>query len=147
MTAPRMRLVRPAPDPLGLFVRAGRIAQDDLQNVITSRAASFTGVVFEAKRVLQQRELLSLVLDKGLDAVLDPLTQPMATVGGYTTAMGNLPWAQKHFHQLSDLVTDFQQRRMADDIAQFVVRHGFTQVLAPTHSFSKNSFGPQVTLP
>lgn len=68
----RLRLVRPAPDPLGLFIRAGRIAQGDLQNFITSRAPSFTGVVFEAKRVAQQRELLSLVLEKGLDAVLDP---------------------------------------------------------------------------
>lgn len=64
MSAPhRLRLVRPAPDPLGLFIRAGRIAQGDLQNFITSRAPSFTGVVLEAKRVAQQKELLSLVLD------------------------------------------------------------------------------------
>lgn len=133
MSTPRLRLIRPAPDPLGLFIRAGRIAQEDLQNFITSRAASFTGVVFEAKRVAQQKELLSLVLDKGLDAVLDPLTQPMATVGGYATAMNNVPWSEKRPHTLADLATDLQRRRMADEIAQFVVRNGFTQVLAPTH--------------
>jgi hypothetical protein len=133
MSAPRLRLVRPAPDPLGLFIRTGRIAQEDLQNFITSRAAMFTGAVFEAKRVAQQKELLSLVLDKELDAVLDPLTQPMATAGGYVSAMSNLPWAEKRPHILADLATDFQQRRMTDEIAQFVVRYGFTQVLAPTH--------------
>jgi hypothetical protein len=89
-----------------------------------------------AKRVTHQKELLSLVLEKGLDAVLDPLTQPMATAGGYTSMMGNLPWAEKRPHTLADLATDLQQRRMADEIAQFVVRHGFTQVIAPTHLIS-----------
>lgn len=136
MAAPRLRLVRPVPDPLGLFIRAGRIAQEDLQNFITSRAVSFSGVVFEAKRVAHQQELLSLVLDNGLDAVLDPLTQPMATVGGYATAMNALPWSERRPHEPTDLATDFQRRRMADEIAQFVVRYGFTQVLAPTHLLS-----------
>jgi hypothetical protein len=136
MSTPRIRLVRPVPDPLGLFVRAGRVAQEDLQNFITARASAFTGAVFEAKRVEQQKELLSLVLEKGLDAVLDPLTQPMATEGGYAAAMSNLPWAERRPHTLADLTTDLQQRRMADEIAQFVVRYGFTQVLAPTHLIS-----------
>ena len=135
-TTPRLRLVRPAPSPLGLFLRAGRVAQNDLQNFITSRAASFSGVVFEAKRIAQDKELLSLVLDKGLDAVLDPLTQPMATVGGYRSAMNTLPWSEKRPHTLTDLATDLQQRRMADEIAQFAVLHGFTQVIAPTHLIS-----------
>lgn len=133
MSAPRLRLVRPAPDPLGLYIRAARIGQEDFQNFITSRAASFTGVVFEAKRVAQQKELLSLVLEKGLDAVLDPMTQPMATIGGHGNSIAKLPWADKRPHCLEDLSTDFQQRRMADEIAQFAVQHGFTQVLSPTH--------------
>jgi hypothetical protein len=59
MSSPRLRLVRSAPDPLGLYVRAGRIDQKDLQSFITCGAAAFTGVVFEAKRVVQQKELLS----------------------------------------------------------------------------------------
>ncbi len=133
MSTARLRLVRPASDPLGLFIRAGRIAQEDLQNFITSRAASFSGVVFEAKRVPQQKELLSLVLDRGLDAVLDPMTQPMATIGGYGAAMADLPWAEKRPHTHADLSTDFQQRRMADEVAKFAMGHGFTQIVAPTH--------------
>jgi hypothetical protein len=133
MNSPRIRLVRPAPDPLGLYIRAGRIAQNDLQSFITTRAVSFTGVVFEAKRVDQQGELLSLALEKGLDAVLDPMTQPMATIGGYSAGMAKLPWAEKRPHELADLSTEFQQRRLANEIAQFAVQHGFTQVLAPTH--------------
>ena len=60
--APKLRLVRPAPDPLGLYVRAGSIGREDLRNFIMSNGATFSGVVFEAKRVSTQKELLSLVL-------------------------------------------------------------------------------------
>lgn len=133
MSSPRLRLVRLAPDPLGLYVRAGRIDQKHLQSFITAGAAAFTGVVFEAKRVEHQKELLALVLDRGLDAVLDPQTQAMATVGGYSASMDSLPWSKKHQHALNDFATAFQQRQVVDEIAQFVIRHGFTQVLAPTH--------------
>ncbi|MGD9982862.1 MAG: hypothetical protein AB7S51_01735 [Porticoccaceae bacterium] len=138
MSNPRIRLVRPVPDPLGLFIRAGQVAQEDLQNFITSRAAPFSGVVFEAKRVAKQKELLSLVLEKRLDAVFDPMTQPMATIGGYGVAIGRLPWAENRPHALADLSTNFQQRHVANEIAQFAVEYGFTQVLAPTHLI----FGP-----
>jgi hypothetical protein len=134
--APKLRLVRPAPDPLGLYVRAGSIGREDLQNFIMSNGATFSGVVFEAKRVSTQKELLSLVLEKGMDAVLDPMTQPMATIGGFSAAVSKLPWAGQRPHEPADLSTDLQRRRTADEIAQFVVKHGFTQVLAPTHLIS-----------
>ena len=133
MSTSPLRLVRLAPDPLGLYVRAGRLDQKDLQSFITSGSAAFTGVVFEAKRVGQQKELLSLVLERGLDAVLDPQTQAMATVGGYAKGMDGLPWSKKRPHALEDLATAFQQRQMAEDIAKFAIQHGFTQVITPTH--------------
>jgi hypothetical protein len=133
---PKLRLVRPAPDPLGLYVRAGGIGREDLQNFIMSNGATFSGVVFEAKRIATQKDLLSLVLEKDMDAVLDPMTQPMAAVGGFSTAVSKLPWAGRHPHSPGDLGTDLQQRRMADELAQFVIKHGFTQVLAPTHLIS-----------
>lgn len=44
--------------------------------------------------------------------------------------MGNLPWAEKRPHTLIVLATDFQQRRMAEEIALFAEGCGFTQVLA-----------------
>lgn len=136
MSIPSLRLVRLAPDPLGLDIRAGRLDQKDLQTFITSGSAAFTGVVFEAKRVHQQKELLSLVLERGLDAVLDPQTQAMATVGAYTKGMDGLPWSKKRHHVLGDLATSFQQRQMVEEIAKFVVLHGFTQVITPTHLIS-----------
>jgi len=133
MSTSPLRLVCLAPDPLGLYVRAGRLDQKDLQSFITSGSVAFTGVVFEAKRVGQQKELLSLVLERGLDAVLDPQTQAMGTVGGYARGMDGLPWSKKRPHALADLATTFQQRQLAEDIAKFIVLHGFTQAITPTH--------------
>lgn len=50
MSAPRLRLVRPASDPLGLYIRTGRIDQQDLLSFVTAKALAFTGVVFEAEK-------------------------------------------------------------------------------------------------
>ena len=74
MSTTPLRLVRPAPQPLGPYVRAGHADQKELLSYITSGPAAFNGVVFEAKRVKHQRELLTLALERGLDAVLDPQT-------------------------------------------------------------------------
>lgn len=136
MPTPRLRLVRLAPDPLGMYIRAGHTDQKDLQNFITAGSRPFTGVVFEAKRLVKQKELLSLVLERGFDAVLDPQTQAMATIGGYTSGMDNLPWSKKRAHTTADLSSQFQQHQLADQVAIFAIQHGFTQILAPTHLIS-----------
>ena len=133
MTPPVIRLIRSAPDPLGLFLRVGQAGQKDLQTFITAGDASFSGVVFEAKRVNKQKELLSLVLEHRIDAVLDPQTQAMGTAGGYTKAMDSLPWSAKRTHTVDDFSTELAIRKFSDDIAQFAIKHGFTQILAPTH--------------
>jgi len=57
----------------------------------------------------------------------------MGTVGGYAKGMDGLPWSKKRPHALADLATTFQQRQLAEDIAKFIVLHGFTQVITPTH--------------
>jgi hypothetical protein len=116
-----------------LYVRVGRLDQRELQSFIVTGASGITGVVFEAKRVAQQRELLSLVLERRLDAVLDPQTQPMATIGGYAKGMDSLPWSEKRPHSLEDFAAPFARQQLVEKIAQFVLQHGFTQVLAPTH--------------
>jgi hypothetical protein len=134
MSTTPLRLVRLAPEPLGLYIRAGRNDQKDLQTYITAGAGGITGLVFEAKRVGPQKELLALVSDQGLDAVLDPQTQALGTEGGHSEALGKLPWAvADRPHGLEDFGNDIVRRARADKIAEFALRYGFTQILAPTH--------------
>lgn len=131
-----LRLVRSAPDPLGLFLRVGHNGQKEMQSFIASGDAAFSGIVFDARRVAKHKELLSQVLERRLDAVLDPLTQAMGTVGGYAESMGSLPWCAKRSHTPADFATEFARHKFADEIAQFAILHGFTQVLSPTHLIS-----------
>jgi hypothetical protein len=133
MAQPSIRLVRAAPEPLGLFLRVGHNGHKDVQTFISSGDAAIGGVVIEAKRLTRHKELLSLVLERSIDAILDPQTQAMGTVGGYSSSMDGLPWSAKRPHTPSDFSTEFSRHKLADEVAQFAVTNGFTQVLAPTH--------------
>jgi hypothetical protein len=46
--------------------------------------------------------------------------------------MGTLPWGEERPHQLADFL-GVSGRRRANEVAQFAIANGFTQVLSPTH--------------
>lgn len=64
MVTRNIRLVRSAPDPLGLYLRVGHNGQKEMQSFIASGDAAFSGVVFDARRVAKHKELLSQVLER-----------------------------------------------------------------------------------
>ncbi|WP_293224078.1 hypothetical protein [Ottowia sp.] len=130
---PNLRLVRSAPDPLGLYIRVARVGSPELQSFIATRHIQFTGVVLEAKLVKHQKELLTLAQERRIDVVLDPMTAAMATPGGYRSSMKDLPWAKDRPHTVQDFQTAFAQRQCAEGLAAFAMDNGFSQVLAPTH--------------
>ena len=134
---PNLRLVRSAPDPLGLYIRVTRVGSPELQSFIATRPIQFSGVVLEAKLVKQQKELLTLAQEKRIDVVLDPMAAAMATPGGYRPSMKELPWAKDRPHTAEDFKTPFAQRQCAESLATYVMDHGFSQVLAPTHLISE----------
>ena len=129
---PRPRAVRPAPELLGLYVHAGRNDHKELLNLLSAGDLRCFGVVIDAVHVNRHRELREQVIDRGLDAILDPETQAAATIGGHTEALGDLPWALDRPHRVSDFVGHAGRERIAR-LGDFAVEHGFTQVLAPTH--------------
>lgn len=129
---PRPRAVRPALDPLGLYVRAGRNDHKDFLNLLSAGDLRCHGVVIDAVYADRHKELLEHIVDHRLDAILDPKTQPAATIGGYTEAIGALPWVLGRPHQLHDFEGHAGRERMAR-LGDFAIEHGFTQILAPTH--------------
>ena len=126
------RAVRAVPDPLGLYFRAGRNDQADLLNLIAAGDASCFGIVFDPTLVTSQKELRDQILANRLDAILDPRTQPTAMPGGYTDALGKLPWGGNMIHTPADFTGTIGRRRISA-LGDFVLDLGFTQVLAPTH--------------
>jgi hypothetical protein len=110
---PRPRAVRPVPNPLGLYFRAGRNDHKALLNLLSAGDLGCFGVVIDAVHVDRHRELREQVVEHRLDAVLDPQTQAAATIGGYTEAIGELPWAIDRPHQVSDFAGLAGRERMA----------------------------------
>jgi hypothetical protein len=79
---PRPRAVRPAPEPLGLYVRVGRNDHKELLNLLSAGDLGCFGVVIDAVHVDPHRELREQVVEHRLDAILDPKTQAAGTIGG-----------------------------------------------------------------
>lgn len=78
-------------------------------------------------------ELRGLASQHRLDLILDPLTQPAATPGGFKEAIGALWWGiANRPHAISDFEGP-NGRRLIGTLGDFAIEHGFTQVLAPTH--------------
>jgi len=126
------RAVRPAPDPLGLYLRPGRNDHGEMLNLIASGDAGCFGAVFDPTFSDRHAVLREQITAHKLDAILDPKTQPAATPGGYTPALGGLPWGRGRPH----VAADFQGiagRRLIAELGDFVLANDFTQVMAPTH--------------
>src|SRR5208282_1494994 len=126
------RSIRAAPDPLALYLRPGRIDHREMLNLIAAGHAACFGAVFDPTLADRHAELREQVLVRRLDAILDPKTQPSATAGGYTEAIGKLPWGVGRPHIHSDFESVSGQRVVAS-LSDFAIEKGFTQLLAPTH--------------
>lgn len=124
--------VRELPPPLGLFFRPGFNHNHDLAETLASGHRAFHGAVFGASIFKRQHSLLESVRSIGLDAVLDPETQLLATLGGFTESRSQLPWANENPHKPSDL-RGVEADRMIESIVEWVTNRGFTGVLTPTH--------------
>ena len=126
------KIVRAAPDPLGLYLRPGHTDHKTLSSLLATGKKSFCGVVFDPTKHQRHSELREQILEGNLDAILDPRTIKSATPGGYTSSMGELPWGKEQQHRYDDF-KGVAGRRLIGLIAEFTCDNGFTQVMAPTH--------------
>lgn len=129
---PSPRIVRSVPEPLGLYVRMGRNDHTEFLNLLATGDAACFGTVLDPTYLKRHEELRQQVLAHKLDAILDPRTQAAATPGGFTEALGKLPWGLGRQHVADDF-RDGGGRRIVASLEDFVLEHGLTQVVAPTH--------------
>lgn len=127
------RAVRPAPEPLALYLRVGRNDHRALMNVIAAGDTGCFGVVLDAAQEDRHKELMEQVLASRLDAILDTKAMQLALPGGYTKSNAGLPWADKERMHLPSDFQGMSGRRLIATIGDHAVQHGYTEVLAPTH--------------
>ena len=126
------RAVRPAPEPLGLYFRVAFNDHKALIDAIGSGGLGFHGVVFDALNEGRHSELHDLVLERKRDAILDPRTQELESIGGYRPNMSALPWAADRRHVPGDF-DEVGARRIADVFSQYAIEKRYSAVLALTH--------------
>jgi len=130
---PRPASARPQSGKLGLYFRPGWNQHKDMLNALASGKKDFTGLIIDAGNIEHRHhELVSHAHQVGLDVVLDPKTQAMATPGGYTTSMAQLPWGAGRPHTVDDFEGD-SGRAIARAIVRFAKDNNCTQILGPTH--------------
>jgi hypothetical protein len=134
------RRIRPAPDPLGLYFRVGRNDHRELLDLMAAGESRFFGLVLDPTYAKFQRELVERAVERRLDVILDPRTQASATIGGFTAALGELPWGRGRVHVEDDFLGG-SGRRLIASLARFVAENGYTQVLTPSHLLRSTAEG------
>ena len=130
--APSPRVVRAAPESLGWYLRPSYVDHRAIADAVAGRSVGLHGVVFDPLYGHRHSELRHLIVERNRDAILDPKTQELGSIGRFNQRLSALPWALDRPHGPDDFA-DVDARRIVDSIAQFVVEKRYTAVLAPTH--------------
>lgn len=128
---PRPREARDPATPIGLFIRIGRNQHREMLHLLAEGERGFNGLIIDAPYTYRHRELIAEARQRGFEVILDPKTQAMATPGGHTPTLSELPWALDRPHRVDDF-DGVEGRTRADQIAEFTVENKFTQILGPT---------------
>jgi len=126
------RAVRVLSGPLALYLRPGHNDHRAIEHHIASGGTNFSGAIFDPSKLKHHHDLYELILKHNLDAILDPKTIQSATIGGHTEKLAQLPWGKERPHNIEDF-SGVSGRRIINALAEFVIQHGFTQIIAPTH--------------
>ena len=126
------RPVRAAPEPLGWYLRPSYVDHRAIADAVAGGLVGLHGVVFDPLNEDRHSELRHQVVERNSDAVLDPKTQELGSVGGFNKRLARLPWALDRPHVPDDFGA-VNGRRLASSMARSILEKGYTAALAPTH--------------
>lgn len=135
------RIVRPVPTPLGLYIRPGANDHTVALDLLAQDRGLMSGLVFDARYDRRHEELRKEVRRRNMEAVLDPRSMELATIGGYTEKLAELAWGGSRPHQPIDF-QGAQGKTIVDAICDHVVARSYSAVLAPTHYLAHGAADP-----
>lgn len=127
---PRSRV--PALPRLGLYLRVGRSQHNDMESALLLADGVF-GLVIDPMCEARHADLMTLAKDRSIDLILDPRTQELALPGGWNERLGTLSWAEEDRPHKTDDFVELPRLRLVREIAEHIVRKGYTGVLSPSH--------------
>ncbi len=127
------RVLRPAPDPLGTYLRPGRRDHKALTQLLVEGMSVGTGLIADPVLVDLHGDLLGEAARQGVETVLDPRSVDLSTPGGFArSGVTDLPWAGAGLHTVAGL-TGAAGGLLARQLATVVEERGLSAALAPTH--------------
>lgn len=127
------RLLRPVPTQRGTYLRPGRQDHRALQEFLSGGTPSgLEGVVLDPSLELRQEDLRADVLERRLEAVVDPRAMELATDGGFARFGANLPWAGAE-KDTPRALKGSNGKRLVDGLVRWLRDRQYTAVLAPAH--------------
>jgi hypothetical protein len=132
----RLRQVGPT---LGSYLRPGRNNHTAVGQLLAESRLATTGIVFDPCLASHQRDIAVEARRQGIEVVLDPRSVELSTVGGFSqSGVDHLPWAGDRPHRPPDL-RGASATQAAETIAEYVVEHEMSAVLAPAHLVERPS--------
>ena len=114
------RTVKAVPGPLGWYVCPSyidhRAIADAIADAVAGGSVGLHGVVFDPSHEDRHSELRDQIVERNGDAVLDPGTRELRSIGGFNARLAALPWALGRPHR-SDDFSEEGARGVVDSIA------------------------------
>lgn len=131
------RKLRPAPEPLGNFIRPGYNDHTVIAQALAEGRGSGSGLVINPVHAERQLPLIEHAREAGVETILDSKSLELSSLGGYAMrGVPTLPWAaQDGMHSPRNLA-GAEGGRLVRALAEFTAEAQVSGVLAPTHFLS-----------
>lgn len=128
------RTLRPAPEPLGNFIRPGYNDHVVLAQALAEGRGSGTGLIINPVHAERQLPLVTEANSRGVETILDPKSLELSSPSGYILrGIPDLPWAAEGvMHSPLNLAGAGGQRSMRS-LAEHAAEAQMSAILAPTH--------------
>lgn len=128
------RVLRPAPDPLGSFIRPGYNDHVVIAQALTEGRGSGTGLVINPVHAERQLPLAAEARSAGVETVLDSKSLELSSPGGYVqSGIASLPWAGDGGMHSPFALLGAGGTQMVRALAEYAAEVQVSAVLAPTH--------------
>ncbi|MFZ3236489.1 MAG: hypothetical protein WA417_20060 [Stellaceae bacterium] len=124
--------LHPTPALAG-YLRIGHVNHKMVEALHAAGRFPYRRVVFEARYLDKQLDLLTILKANGCEIVLDPNFAEMVSDGHWRGPVRHLPWANPDRPWQPSDFTPGRNADVAKSMAEFCVRHGVSAILAPNH--------------
>jgi hypothetical protein len=131
------RTLRPAPEPLGNFIRPGYNDHTVLAQALTEGRGSGSGLIINPVHSERQMPLVAEANTVGVETILDSKSLELSSPSGYVLrGIAELPWAAEgSMHSPLNLAGGAGAQSVRS-LAEYAAEAQMSAVLAPTHFLS-----------